>query len=426
MASYNLPNHCEPTSLYLARISSAFGTCVPTSLAFLSTSLGVFSIISWLFAQVPQIYKNFELKSASGLSIYFLAEWLFGDLTNLLGALLTGQASWQVVVASYYVTVDVILCSQYFWYTHLKSKRRVRLLVHNIDSDDESDSSRDTLVGVSLSDEASGDEATNIQNGKDTKTAEEAPLKRQGGQDFRDLGSSSLAEKGTASFGQTRIRRTQSPPSVISPKALLLVSVLCVMLTEASPLHSNMAKPPPPASDSEYAGRILSWTSTLLYLGSRLPQIYKNAIRRSTSGLSPTLFIAAFCGNFFYSSSLLTNPLAWSSYPPYGLHGWVGPEGSDRRTWVALAAPFWLGAAGVLVMDATIGVQFLMYGEGLERSVVLVEDREGKSRWRNVSGWMRGWIPSPGPAVKENDTLEADTRPLLDGQSHRNTEYGGV
>ncbi|KAL8634574.1 MAG: hypothetical protein Q9228_007831, partial [Teloschistes exilis] len=123
MPLYNVPEHCHPTSSLLSSLSSSFHTCVPTPLVLLSTSLGILSIVSWLFAQLPQIIKNYQLKSASGLSIYFLAEWLLGDLTNLLGALLTRQAVWQVVVAAYYVTVDVCLVAQYFWYSYYKPWR---------------------------------------------------------------------------------------------------------------------------------------------------------------------------------------------------------------------------------------------------------------------------------------------------------------
>lgn len=182
--------------------------------------------------------------------------------------------------------------------------------------------------------------------------------------------------------------------------------MLFAILANASPLTIITTHPystlHSTANTTETIGRILSWTSTVLYLGSRLPQLYKNFHRRSTAGLSPTLFIAAFFGNLFYSTSLLTNPLAWSSYPPHGLHGWVGPEGSERRTWLSLAAPFWLGAAGVLALDGAMGAQFWMYGEKTN-----VAHERGRGRWRRVSGWMRGWVPSPVPAP------QGDQRPLL-------------
>lgn len=374
---------------------------------------------------MPQIYKNYQLQSASGLSIYFLGEWLLGDLSNLLGAILTKQAAWQVVVAGYYVFVDVGLVSQYFWYAHLKSSWKGGLSGYDSETDGPDDGSGEVLLGVSPSDESST-ERPHTEDGKPDTQAVDIPAKPQDIEGSPgDISSSVTKEKETmGSFNRT-VKR-QSPPSMgPSPRTLLMVSLLCVALTNASPLHAHIKDDSSTISSSEFVGRIFSWISTVLYLGSRLPQIYKNAVRRSTAGLSPTLFIAAFFGNLFYSTSLLTNPRAWESYPPYGLHGWVGSEGSDRTTWVALAAPFWLGAAGVLALDATIGIQFLIYGEGdLEKSV-LIRDRGGRSRWRKVHGWMRGWVPSPSPSVSE-DIDEGEERRLLSRRESRGSSYGAT
>ncbi|KAK3166698.1 hypothetical protein OEA41_009823 [Lepraria neglecta] len=425
-ASAHLPEHCTPTSPYLVKFSSAFHVCVPTSLAFLSTSLGIFSIVSWLFAQLPQIYKNYQIQSASGLSIYFLAEWLVGDLTNLLGALLTKQASWQAVIAGYYCTVDIALVGQYIWYTHLKPLRNARLSGHKSDIDGDGEGPGDVLEGISPPDGSSSSESIHTMNGKDDKKASHIPTKSRDTQRPPHEASSSFSfnEKGRPTSSHRTIKRLpNSPVATPSPKALLLVSMLCVVLTNASPLLLQDAASTEPIPTSESVGRIFSWCSTLLYLGSRLPQIYKNAVRRSTSGLSPTLFIAAFFGNLFYSISLLTNPLAWGSYPPHGLHGWADADGSDRKTWIALAAPFFLGAAGVLAMDAIVGVQFLVFGDG--EKIVQVEDREGRSRWRRVRGWMRGWVPSPSPE-RRMEEVEDDRRPLMERRQSRGSGYGAA
>lgn len=424
--SPSLPQHCTPTSPFLINISSVFYTCIPTPLSLLSTVFGICSIIAWLFAQIPQIFKNFALQSASGLSIIFLIEWLLGDAMNLVGSLLTGQASWQVVIAAYYVSVDVIILSQYLWYTHLRPRRNVRLdESKSSHPSGDSDDSIEALERLSASDGSSyrvdlnreADTKDGIRESEEDSTNSKSHPARSHQPHLGFI----PREKAVAKARDHGTDAGQRSPfaHVPSKNALLLTSVLRAVAAEALPLYalkSSQAAELQAPDVLMVIGNITSWSCTFLYLGSRIPQIYKNQRRRSTSGLSPALFIAAFCGNLFYSSSLLANPLAWSSYPPDGHHGWAGPEGSDRATWVRLAAPFWLGAFGVLALDAIIGVQFLRYGEGSEekKNVAVISDGRGRRRrWQNVNGWMRGWIPNFGRKLKGSSEEEDDEQSRL-------------
>lgn len=219
-----------------------------------------------------------------------------------------------------------------------------------------------------------------------------------------------------------------------SPRTIIFVAC-CITLARASPIDNNQPTIKTASSDSVLmAGTMLSWVSTALYLLSRLPQLYKNYQRQSTAGLSPLLFMAAFFGNLFYSSSILTNPYAWYDFEPYGGRGWAGVNGSVRQEWVLSALPFWLGAAGVLVLDGAMGVQFLMYGES--GSVVLAEEvDEGRKRrrWKRVSGYMRGWVPNfsdgkirvRGLGTDRNE-VRGEERGLVRGAARRTDDYGTI
>lgn len=405
-----LSDHCTPETDFLLRFSSTFHTCVPTRLAFISNLLGACSIVAWLFAQLPQIYKNWSLQSTSGLSIFFLVEWCLGDLGNLLGALFTHQASWQVAIGCYYVFVDLCLVGQWIWFERLKHgypvfKVRRR---NNADGDDHSADSGSmeqvVVEGMPMTSSTNSRTEDEIEHISDDTEGQETAKPPTGPKIiFRSPTFERLPEeKEKGSLTGTPRSHTiyrvgpSSPMPSPSPRTMLLIACL-IAVAHASPIRPTSADGHPLDSGPmalERTGTVLSWMSTVLYLGSRLPQIFKNWRRKSTEGLSPHLFMAAFCGNMFYSSALATNQCAWGDLGPYGGGGWVGKDGSNRREWVLAALPFFLGAFGVLGLDATVGAQFLRYGKGTEKLVVVEGERGRRWHWRRVSGWMRGWVPS--------------------------------
>ena len=413
-----LPPHCAPTNDFLEHLSSRLGTCVPTPLAFISSLLGTLSIISWLFAQMPQIYKNYQIQSTAGLSIFFLTEWLLGDVTNLLGALFTGQATWQVIIASYYTFVDICLVVQFFWYTHIKP-RMLGTSLHSSGSSELNDGDSDIFEALSpINTDFPDPSRAEMQQSRHEDSVKS--LSDHGEQ--QPLFSPVSYSKRSMEFPWT---------ARASPKTVILATTAAL----AQPAH---AAPIPfmiglhairmhiqEENSMEFVGTIVSWCSTLLYLGSRLPQLYKNWSRKSTAGLSPLLFLAAFSGNFFYSTSLLTSPFAWHDFKPYGGGGWADENGSDRIDWLVRATPFFLGAAGVLFMDGMMGIQFLLYGER-EEEMVKVRDRRGHSRWQRVSGWMRGWIPVVSKSkvvdLAESQRLLAESREI----DRFHSGYGGT
>ena len=370
----------------------------------------------------------------------FLIEWLLGDATNLIGSLLTGQASWQVVLAAYYVSVDIIILSQYFWYTYVCPTQNIRVeeSKSNHPSRDDDDSI-ERLERVSASHEAdTSDRYREADTKKGIRENEESKATKvhsgYSHQSYLGFSSNEKAAVKGSDCGLGAVHRS-SFAHIPSRNAVLLTSALRAVAAGALPLNALKSSQPAPLEAPDAAmviGEITSWICTCLYLGSRIPQIYKNQQRRSTSGLSAALFISAFCGNLFYSSSLLANPLAWSSYPPYGHHGWAGPEGSDRATWVRLAAPFFLGAFGVLALDAIIGVQFLRFGEGSEGKKVAVvavsDDGRGRRqrRWQKVTGWMRGWIPSPERKAKGSSDAGDDEEQRRGLLNHESTGHYGT
>jgi hypothetical protein len=238
----------------------------------------------------------------------------------------------QQVVGAYYVFVDCILVTQYFFYTFIQPSMIESLLGESLSYDDSTLASAneeedDSYFGDSESEPES-------KNTKKTATAQDEAVSPPPRHHSRSLAST----------------------------LIITVSIL-FHLAGASPLPSTTVT----ISNSDFTprdlGGLLSWLSTILYLTSRLPQLFLNFRRRSTSGLAISLFIAAFFGNLFYSVSLLLNPLGHSDYPPYGGSGIAGPDGNNCIDWWARTLPFFLGAAGVLSLDGAVAWQFVMWGE---------------------------------------------------------------
>ncbi|XP_069583544.1 lysosomal amino acid transporter 1 homolog [Ranitomeya imitator] len=88
-----------------------------------SVAVGLLSICCFLFAALPQLYvahKNGRVDQA--LSLGFLFCWFGGDVTNFVGSYLTKQLPIQVVTAICYVSMDIIMISQFAYYK-LKHKK---------------------------------------------------------------------------------------------------------------------------------------------------------------------------------------------------------------------------------------------------------------------------------------------------------------
>lgn len=103
---------------------------------------------------------------------------------------------------------------------------------------------------------------------------------------------------------------------------------------------------PTPPSWERIVGRISAWICTVLYMTSRLPQIWTNLSRKSVQGLSILLFMSAAMGNALYSISILVNPLA---------------SGPTQYGYISESLPFLLGSGGTLIFDAIIVMQWIAW-----------------------------------------------------------------
>jgi uncharacterized protein with PQ loop repeat len=137
--------------------------------------------------------------------------------------------------------------------------------------------------------------------------------------------------------------RVLSPQSTSAPVAIHRVALnrdfqhsvvsIAILLGFISLVTADPVEDIPDDYDtSEWVGQVFAWVCCSFYLTSRLPQILENHRRKSTQGINIALFAAALCGNFFYTTGILTNPLAHTE--------------SARSEFLLNALPYLLGSAG--------------------------------------------------------------------------------
>lgn len=213
--------------------------CTTGASSFFSTV----SVCSWMCAQLPQIYKNYTLKLALGISPFFLGLWFLGDFLSFTSCLLNDVVlKFQVYISLFFLCNDVTLCYQYYAY-------------YRVESPDDS----------GLADATELHEARSI-----------------------------------------RIRRSQSsdsesqPSSYGSTDSKTLASAVVVLANAGVAAAADGSAP-------QSLGAFLAWACTVVYVSSRCPQLYKNYRRRSVEGISPVLFGAALVGNLTYTISILTS-----------------------------------------------------------------------------------------------------------------------
>ncbi|KAJ7259517.1 PQ loop repeat-domain-containing protein [Mycena haematopus] len=208
---------------------------------FRSSQLGWVSIACWIIVYSPQIHENYTLQSGEGLSVLFVIVWLLGDLCNLIGAALAHLLPTVIIIALYYSLCDTTLLIQIYYYRWKRARR--------------------------------GPEEETLLSGNNSGPS----------------------------------------PTLLSPGVLILRYTAALIFVFATGVlawwinrNTEKTEEPsqPPSAAVQWTVQILGWSSAVLYLGSRLPQIAKN-LETHCEGLSPAMFFFAVVGNLCYAGSII-------------------------------------------------------------------------------------------------------------------------
>ncbi|EJC98486.1 PQ-loop-domain-containing protein [Fomitiporia mediterranea MF3/22] len=252
----------------------------------LSSAFGWVSIACWIVVYSPQIWENYQLQSGEGLSVAFVVVWLLGDLCNLVGASMAGLQATVIIIAIYYSLCDVILLVQIYYYRYKSRARRIvpapRVVLHTEDRE------RAPLLGSRVYEDDCTSQKTTASTAGEGKNED----KWYGRAALRYLLALLFVfGVGTAAWG-------------ISWRYGVGVGDGGGGGHEGAGAGRG-AGPAREKDVIEWRSQVIGWTSAVLYLGSRIPQILKNTKTRC-EGLSLALFMFSIAGNVTYVLSICT------------------------------------------------------------------------------------------------------------------------
>ncbi|GLB38390.1 putative protein with repeated motif present between transmembrane helices in cystinosin, yeast ERS1p, mannose-P-dolichol utilization defect 1, and other hypothetical proteins [Lyophyllum shimeji] len=144
---------------------------------------------------------------------------------------------------------------------------------------------------------------------------------------------------------QTRHERPRNLPLLLRyTAALVFVVVVGVMAWWISSVLD--ARPTSPPTKIRWEAQVLGWTSAVLYLVARIPQISKN-LKTHCEGLSPALFFFAIFGNVTFSLS-------------------IGAQGLTRKNLIANSG--WLAGSALTVFLDVFVLGQVFYYRAVDRS----------------------------------------------------------
>ncbi|KAI8824202.1 PQ loop repeat-domain-containing protein [Fimicolochytrium jonesii] len=341
---------CDPAVVdgyrYVEWIASWAGECVHTPREIQAFACGIAALFCFLVGLLPQMYKNYKRGDVEGLSFALLCIWAMGDVTNLIGAIMTRQTFAMKLCGTYFVFLSIASFVQYFHYKK---------------TNDASGAGRAAIRAADeeIATKPAGDDPDRTATETDP-LLHQIPIPHQSSSQPR---SAQRHYAGGRSHVPTVLERVTATTALILALAAVFASVEAAPTSEMLMMRGDQPDGtapilPPPSCDGQdklqdpwvaHTGEVIAWISGLMYFSSRIPQLIENHRTKSTEALSLYVFSLTIIGNILYCGSIVLR-LPHSTTPALD------------SNFFAAVLPYLLGSAGTLVFDLAIFAQAAYYG----------------------------------------------------------------
>ncbi|KAJ6261561.1 hypothetical protein Dda_4231 [Drechslerella dactyloides] len=395
------PTPLPPTDNYTATMTTVYppAQSVALSVEAVSGITGSVSIACWLVVFTPQIIENFKRGSAEGLSLTFLILWLLGDIFNVLGGILQGVLPTMLILAIYYTFADIVLILQCFYYRAYARKPDAEPHTngessnhrHSVPEPEHEPTEDSPLLSRTISDPYPEERRGSFRILAETayhlspanplhSLPPSRPDSSQGRKPFTN-GNNGVHTNGTSQAASPNRQSTSSSKfwnrvfrDTVAISIVIFAGIAGYYLAPSRTAHVPDGHNPHvpehrrPLTFS-LSGQIFGYLCAVLYLGSRIPQIWLNYKRKSVEGVAFLFFMFACLGNVTYVVSIL-------AYRPGKVE-----DGEGYMRYIAVNASWLVGSLGTLFLDIVIFGQFFIYGNGdsddnLSEGAIMSDDEE--------------------------------------------------
>jgi len=218
------------------RWAAPLGTCIYNTYDEIGIVFGIAAMIIWTFALLPQIILNYMNGTAENQSFTFWFLWTLGDVLNVTGCLLANEIITNTGLALVYFFFTVIAFAQFLYYNYCKVYPKSENLLPEIQ------------VPFNISPRYLSPQRRKISYGAIKK---------------------------------------------ISAAGFACVTLYSTIGEETSTLLRRRLM-----SEQATTGVWLGWIMAVIYVVSRLPQIYLLLQTKETAGISALFFTLTCLGNF--------------------------------------------------------------------------------------------------------------------------------